>query len=168
MGVRRFSAQYLCEGAATAALYAALTAALAPLSFGAGGTFQLRVAEALTLLPVLSPAAVPGLFVGCLLGNLVCGAPLPDVIVGSLATLLAAGLTRKFRGHLLRAALAPVVCNTLLVGAMLALVYGLPLGYAFLTVAPGEAAACCLLGIPLVRYLCKTGLFKTSCGPQQK
>lgn len=158
MNARGSSTRYLCEGAAVAALYAVLTALLAPISFGTGGTFQLRVSEALATLPVLFPAAVPGLFAGCLLSNLVCGAPLPDVIFGSLATLLSALLTRKLRKKLWLAALAPVVCNTLIVGAMLSRVYGLPLGYAFLTVAPGEAAACFLLGVPLVRVLFKASV----------
>ena len=156
MGIRRLSARYLCEGAVTAALYALLTVALAPLSFGAGGTFQLRVSEALTTLPVLFPASVPGLFTGCLLSSLICGAPLPDVIYGSLATLLSALLTRKLRKNVWLAALMPVLCNTLIVGLMLSSVYGLPIGYAMLTVAPGEAAACCLLGVPLARTLAKT------------
>lgn len=155
MGVRGQPVRYLCEGAVMAALYALLTVALAPLSFGAGGTFQLRVSEALTTLPVLFPAAVPGLFIGCLLSNLICGAPLPDVIFGSFATLLSALLTRRLRKNVWLAALMPVMCNTLIVGLMLSRVYGLPLGYAMLTVAPGEAAACYLLGVPLTRTLAK-------------
>lgn len=157
MGERGTTARYLCEGAVTAALYAVLTLALAPLSFGTGGAFQLRVSEALTTLPVLFPAAVPGLFAGCLLANLLAGAPLPDVIFGSLATLLSAVLTRRLRKNLWLAALMPVLCNTVIVGAMLSRVYNLPLPYAMLTVAPGEAAACFLLGVPLARTFGKTG-----------
>ena len=158
MNARGKSARYLCEGAVTAALYAVLTVALAPISFGAGGTFQLRVSEALTTLPVLFPAAVPGLFAGCLLSNLVCGAPLPDVVFGSIATLMSAVLTRRLRKNIWLAALMPVACNTLIVGGMLSYVYGLPPGYAMLTVAPGEMAACCLLGVPLAGMLKKTGI----------
>ena len=152
--------RFLCQGAAIAGLYAVLTLLLLPISFGAGGSFQLRVSEALTLLPVFSPAAVPGLFVGCLLANCLCGAPLPDILFGSLATLLAAALSRKFRKNVYLAALMPVLCNTLVVGGMLSWVYGLPLPYACLTVAPGEAAACFLLGIPLCRGLEKLKLFR--------
>ena len=152
--------RFLCQGAAIAGLYAALTLALLPISFGAGGAFQFRAAEALTLLPVLSPAAVPGLFVGCLLANCLCGAPLPDIVFGSLATLLAALLTRKAQKNLYLAALMPVLCNTAVVGAMLSAVYGLPLPYACLTVMPGEAAACFLLGIPLCRGLNRLNLFR--------
>ena len=101
------------------------------------GALQLRVSEALTLLPMLTPAAVPGLFVGCLAANLICGAPLADIVFGSLATLLAA--------------LPPVLCNGVIVGVMLSVVYSVPLFYSCLTVAGGEALACYVLGIPLLK-----------------
>lgn len=152
--------RFLCQGAAIAGLYAALTLLLLPISFGTGGSFQLRVSEALTLLPVLTSSSVPGLFVGCLLANFLCGAPLPDIVFGSLATLLAAVLSRRLRKNVYLSALMPVLCNTVIVGAMLSFVYGLPLPYACLTVAPGEAAACFLLGIPLCRGLERIRLLK--------
>ena len=76
--------------AVTAALYAGLTMALAPISFG---VVQFRVAEALTLLPFIMPEAVPGLFVGCLLANFLGGFGIIDVVFGSAATLAAACLT---------------------------------------------------------------------------
>ena len=76
---------FVVYGALIAALYTALTAALAPISFGA---VQFRVSEALCVLPYFTPAAVPGVFAGCLLSNLLCGAAVPDVIFGSLATLI--------------------------------------------------------------------------------
>lgn len=148
----------LCQGAAVAGLYAALTLLLIPISFGTGGAFQLRISEALTLLPCLLPASVPGLFVGCLLANLLAGAPLYDVIFGSLATLIAALLTHRFRKNIYLAAAMPVIVNTVIVGSMLAFVYELPYFYALLTVLPGEAAACFLLGIPMVKTLEKTKL----------
>ena len=77
----------LCVSAIIAALYAALTLLLAPLSYG---PVQLRVSEALTLLPVLLPQSIPGLFVGCMLANLMGACPWQDIVFGSLATLLAA------------------------------------------------------------------------------
>lgn len=154
----KWTAKELCIGAAVGGLYAALTLLLIPISFGAGGAFQLRISEALTLLPCLFPAAVPGLFIGCLLANLLAGAPLYDVIFGSLATLIAALLTRKYRHNLWLAAAMPVLVNTIMVGSMLSFVYQLPYFYALLTVLPGEAAACFLLGIPLVKALEKTKL----------
>ncbi len=148
-----FTTKRLCLGGAIAGLYVALTLLLAPISFGQGGAFQLRFAEALTLLPVLSVAAVPGLTVGCFAANLLCGAPWQDVVFGTLATLLASIISYKFRKNLYLAAAAPVVCNTLIVGATLSMLYGLPVFYAMLTVLPGEAIACYLLGIPLTRGL---------------
>lgn len=158
----RYSRQgkFLCEAAAIAALYAVLTVLLMPICFGAGGTFQLRVSEGLTLLPVLTSSAVPGLFIGCLIANLICGAPLPDIIFGSLATLLAAGITRKLRKNIFLSSLSPVVCNTLIVGTMLSVIYTEPVWFSFLTVALGEIAACCLIGIPLCKSLAKTRLFR--------
>lgn len=157
---RKGNVRFLCEGAAIGGLYAALTMILMPISFGAGGAFQLRVAEALTLLPVFTSSAVPGLFVGCLAANLLCGAPLADIAVGSLATLLAAALTRKFRKNRYLAALMPVLCNTALVGGMLSVVYGTPLWFACFTVALGEIGACFLLGLPLCRGIEKLKLFQ--------
>ncbi len=137
-------------GGMVATLYIVLTALFAPLSFG---ELQFRVSEALTLLPVLSSPAVPGLFAGCLLANLLLGAPWQDVVFGSLATLLAAMLTRALRRRLWLAALMPVLTNGLIVGLMLALVYRLPPAMTILTVSMGEAGVCFLLGIPLVKLL---------------
>ncbi len=154
----KMTVREMCIGAAVAAIYAALTLLLAPISFGAGGAFQLRVSEALTLLPCLFPSAVPGLFVGCLLANFLAGAPIYDVIFGSMATLIAAVLTRKLRRNAGLAALMPVVVNVVIVGSMLSFVYNLPFFYAWLTVLPGEAAACYLLGIPLVKGMEKIKL----------
>lgn len=140
----------LTAGAAVAALYVALTVAFAPLSFHA---LQFRVSEALTLLPVLGFPAVPGLFAGCLLANLLLGAPWQDVVFGSLATLAAALLTRALRRRLWLAALMPVLVNGAVVGATLSVLSRLPLAQTMLSVALGEAAVCFLLGLPLARLL---------------
>lgn len=144
------NAKSIAAGGLVAGLYIALTALFAPLSFGA---IQFRVSEALTLLPILSPAAVPGLFVGCLLSNLILGAPWQDVVFGSLATLLAAILTRLLRRNQWLAALMPVVFNGLIIGGMLSVVYALPFLATAATVALGEAAVCYMLGLPLVGLL---------------
>ena len=85
------------QGALIAASYVALTIVLAPLSFM---EIQVRISEALTILPVFSAAAVPGLAIGCFLANILGGAPLPDVIFGSLATLVGAVGTRLLRDRL--------------------------------------------------------------------
>ena len=78
---------FLSQAAMIAAVYVVLTYVFAPFSFG---EIQVRIAEALTILPVFTPAAVPGLFIGCLIGNILGGAILPDIIFGSIATLLGA------------------------------------------------------------------------------
>jgi len=140
----------LAAGGLVAALYVGLTVIFAPISFG---PVQFRVAEMLTLLPVLSPVSVPGLFLGCFLSNLIFGAPWQDVIFGSLATLGAAYLTRLFRKDLWLAALMPVLVNGLAVGSTLALVYGLPWLATMGFVALGEAGVCYVLGVPMLRLL---------------
>ena len=82
---KTISVLFLVQSAMIAAIYVVLTIVFAPISFG---QIQFRIAEALTILPAFTPAAIPGLFVGCLIGNILGGAILPDIIVGSKATLL--------------------------------------------------------------------------------
>lgn len=141
----------LAKGALIGALYVLLTVAFAPISFG---LVQLRVSEALTVLPFFTSAAVPGLFVGCLLSNLILGAPVYDVVFGSLATLIAACLTRALaRRDMSRwlAPIPPVIINGLIVGAVLCYGYGLG-GYwvCSAAVAAGEAVAAYALGMPIL------------------
>ena len=135
----------LTRGALIAALYAALTLLLAPISYGA---LQVRISEAFTLLPVLFPESVPALALGCLLANILGGCMLPDIIFGTLATLLGALCTYALRQNRLLAALPPVVLNGLIVGAVVHYCYtpemALPL--CMLTVAIGEAIAVFLCG----------------------
>lgn len=141
--------KFLASAGIIAAVYIALTFVFAPISFG---EVQLRVAEALTILPVFTPAAVPGLFVGCLLGNLLGGAVLPDVIFGSLATLVGAYFTRKLRfAKPWMATIPPVVANTLVVPFVLKFAYGvdLPIPFMMLTVCAGEILSCTVLGLVL-------------------
>lgn len=142
-----------------AALYAGLTVLLAPISFSA---VQFRVSEALTLLPMISPAAIPGLGLGCLLSNLLAGAPWQDVVFGSLATLLAAVSTRQLRRLPWLAAFMPVLWNGLVVGATLSWLYPpMPFLATAGSVALGEAAVVYMLGLPLTELL-KKGLEKGS------
>ena len=145
----------LAAGGLVAAAYIALTLLFAPISFS---QIQFRVSEALTLLPVLSPAAVPGLFIGCLGANLLTGQPWQDVVFGSLASLAAAVLTRRFRQKLWLAALMPVAVNAVFIGLMLYAVYGLHPYISLLTVGAGQAVVCYGLGVPLVRVLEKRNL----------
>ncbi|MDD3334373.1 MAG: QueT transporter family protein [Eubacteriales bacterium] len=148
----------LCLSAMIAALYLALTLIFQAISFGA---VQFRISEALTLLPVLFPQAVPGLAVGCLLSNLLAGANPYDIVFGTLATLMAALLSRRLRSNPWLAALPPVICNGVIVGLVLTYAYGIDvLWMNMLTVALGEAVVCYVLGVPLVKGLSKTNIKK--------
>ncbi len=148
------STRSLCASAIIGALYAALTLLLAPISYG---SIQCRVSEALTLLPMMTPAAIPGLFVGCILANILGGCSLWDVIFGSLATLIAAFGTYVLRQKPVLAALCPVVANGVIVGAVLSYVWGLPLWLTMAEVAIGEVGAV-LIGFVLLRALKKVDL----------
>ncbi len=133
-----------------AALYVALSMTLPAL---AAGPVQFRAAEALTLLPVCFAPAIPGLAVGCLITNMLFGYGIWDMALGTLATLIAALLTRKTRHNLLLAALWPVAVNAVIIGAMLHVLAAAPLFFTMLTVGLGQAGACYALGLPLVRVL---------------
>ncbi len=153
----------ICACALVAALYAALTVILAPFSYG---PIQCRVSEVLCILPYFAPVTCWGLTLGCLLSNLLTGS-VPDVVFGSLATLLAAlctaffGKRRHTVGNSVLACLMPVIFNGLIVGAIITYAYaGLhtpeSLG-AYLTacgwVALGEAAVMLLPGMAAIRLL---------------
>ena len=144
----------LCVSAVIAALYAALTLLLAPISYG---NLQCRVSEAMTLLPMLLPAAIPGLFVGCLLANILGGATVLDIVFGSLATLIAAIGTYALRKKPIVAALCPVVANGIIVGAVLSYVWALPLWLTMAEVTIGEVGAI-IIGFVLLAALKKVDL----------
>lgn len=145
---------YLCRAAIIAALYVVLTL----VSPNPIGVFQVRFSECLTILPVFFPAAVPGLFIGCLLSNLLAGALVWDIVFGSLATLIAAFLTYKFgKKHFLLAALFPVLANTVVVPPVLSFFYGVPdaLWVIYLSIFAGEVISCGVLGCVLHSVLKK-------------
>ena len=156
--------RHLTRSAIIAAIYVALTFMFQPISFGA---IQFRIAESLMLLPVLIPEAVPGLFIGCLLANLLCGGIWFDVILGSLATLLAAIAVRKLRALPIAASVMPAVFNGLIVGPVVYFGYVRAPGAAIevsvllfnmFTVAVGEVIVCCVLGLMLLYTLRKMPL----------
>ena len=147
----------LTVAAVIAALYAALTVVFAPISYGA---VQFRIAEALTLLPILFPQAIPGLAVGCLVSNLVGGYGIWDVVFGTLATLIAAVLTYRLRKQIWLAAAPPVLVNAVVVGLMLHFVLALPLLPTMATVGLGELAVVVVLGIPMIYALTRVPLFR--------
>ena len=144
-----FTVKNLCLSGIIAALYAGLTILLQAISFG---PVQIRVAEAMTLLPLLTPAAVPGLAIGCFAANLICST-WQDWVFGTLATLIAAVMTRKLRDNLYLAAAMPVISNALIIGPMLYWMFGGSWALNMLSVGFGEAVACYALGIPLVKSL---------------
>lgn len=147
--MRNKSTLFFAQAAMIAAVYVVLTFVFAPISFG---EIQVRISEALTILPVFTPAAVPGLFVGCLLGNMLSGAYLPDVIFGSLATLLGAIGTRALRNASpFLAPLPPIIANALIVPFVLRYTYGvaLPIPLMMVTVGVGEVISCGGLGLIL-------------------
>lgn len=141
---------FVVRSAVIAALYAALTLALYPISFGA---VQFRVSEALTLLPIVMPEAIPGLFVGCLVSNLIGSATPWDIIFGSLATLIAAILTYATRRNKILAAFWPVLCNTVIVGLVLALTLDLPVFLTMGEVGLGELAVVYTVGMAMLAAL---------------
>ena len=135
------------------AVYAALTIFLAPISYG---PWQIRIAEAMTVLPWFYAEAVPGLFLGCLIANIFGGNGLPDILFGSLATLSAALISRRIRQPWL-VPLPPVVINAVVVGAVLSYVIGLPFWLTAAEVGLGQIGSCYLLGLPLMFFLRRLG-----------
>ena len=145
--------RFIAEAAIIAALYFVLTVAMEPLCYG---PLQCRISEALTILPILTPAAIPGLYTGCLLSNLMGPYGLIDVIVGPLLTLLAAAATRYFRGKTLLALSCPVIINAFGVSAYLYLLSKTPFWISVLSIGTGEALAVYGFGILLLLALRKT------------
>ena len=144
---KTFNVLFLAQAAMIAAIYVVLTFIFAPFSFG---EVQIRISEALTILPVFTPAAIPGLFIGCLIGNITGGAILPDIIVGSLATLIGACFTYQLRNKSkYLAPIPPIVANMILVPFVLRYGYMVPLPIPFmmLTVGIGEVISCGVLGM---------------------
>ena len=140
---------YLVHGAVIAALYVVLTMLANALGL-ANYAIQVRFSEALTILPVFTPAAIPGLFLGCIISNTMTGCMLLDIIFGSLATLIGA-----FGTYL--APMPPIIANTIIVPFVLAYVYHLEGGipYFMLTVGIGEIISCGVLGMLLRTVLQK-------------
>ncbi|TCL61038.1 putative membrane protein [Kineothrix alysoides] len=140
----------MVQAAMIAAIYVVLT--FAANAFGlANYAVQVRFSEALTILPFFTPAAIPGLFIGCLLSNILTGCALPDIIFGSLATLLGAFLTYKLRRYKWLAPVPPIVTNMIVVPPVLLYAYGIrPLWFSVVTVTAGEIISCGILGMLLL------------------
>lgn len=153
--MKKKGTQYLVEAAAIAAIYVVLTLLFAPISFG---EVQIRFAEALTILPFFTPAAIPGLFVGCILANTFGGAIPMDIIFGSIATLIGAYFTHQLRNSKpFLAPIPPIVANTVIVPFVLYYAYGvnLPIPFMMLTVGAGEVISCGVIGLAVLYALKK-------------
>lgn len=148
--MNKWSLRNWTRAAAIAAMYVVLTwiSSMAGLSSGA---VQVRVSEALTVLPVFTASAIPGLTIGCILSNLLTGCAVWDVALGSLATLLGAVGTWLLRKKPALSPVPPIFFNTLIVPLVLSYVYGAPesIPYLMLTVGIGEALSCGVLGTVL-------------------
>ena len=143
----------LVQAAMIAALYVVLTYIANAMGL-ASSAIQIRFSEALTILPYFTPAAIPGLFVGCFLCNILTGCAIPDIIFGSIATLIGALLTRRLRKYKWLAPVPPILANTLIVPFVLLYAYGIqPLWLSFITVGIGEVISCGVLGILLLIVL---------------
>ena len=143
-----------------ATLYVILTL-LARLLGIDSGVIQLRFSEALCILPIFTPSAIYGLFVGCLLSNILTGAVIWDIIFGSIATLLGAIGTRMLKKNPYLAVIPPILANTLIIPFVLSFGYGIPgsVAYFMLTVCIGEILSCGVLGLFLYRTVKKINIF---------
>ena len=154
---------FLTQAAVIAAIYVVLTIFISAFNL-ASGAIQVRISEALTILPFFTPAAIPGLAIGCLLSNLLTGAAVYDVVFGSLATLLGAVGTYLLRKHKFLCTLPPVIANMVIIPFVLRYGYGLAMEvgghdvaipFYMLTVGAGEVICCCILGSVLLNALAK-------------
>jgi len=158
--------QYMVQGAVIAAIYTALTLLAAAVNL-AYGPIQFRFSEALTILPIFTPAAIPGLAIGCLLSNIWSGYGVADMVFGTAATLLAAIATRmvrniRFKNVPYLAPLPPVLINAVIVGLEISILS--PGGFVWatfwsmaLSVGADELVICYVLGLPLASALERTG-----------
>lgn len=152
---------FITQAAIIAAIYTVLVIILQPISFG---PVQFRIAEALTVLPYFTPAAIPGVTIGCFLSAILTGADLLDIVFGSLATLVAAILSYVLRKHKLLVPIPPIVVNALVIPWVLRFAYGevLPIHLMILSVGAGEIISAGLLGLFLLFALdqVKSYIFK--------
>ena len=148
---KRNKIRFMAQAAAIAAIYVVLT--LITNMFGlANGAIQVRISEALTVLPCIMPSAIPGLTIGCLIANLMTGALALDIVFGTLATLIGAVFTYLLRKHKALSPIPPIISNTLISPLVLAFVYRFEgsIWYFMITVGIGEIISCGVLGYLLL------------------
>ena len=148
--------KYITQAAMIAAIYVVLTLFISAFNL-ASGAIQIRISEALTVLPAFTPAAIPGLFIGCFISNLISGGLILDVIFGSLATLIGACGTYLLRKWKWAVPIPPILSNVLIVPFVLACVYNLPRGvpYFMVTVRIGQIISCGVLGMIVYGIIAK-------------
>lgn len=147
---RRRETASLTQAAIIAALYIVLTFFANALGL-ANYAVQIRFSECLTILPYYTASAIPGLFIGCLLGNTLSGCALPDIVFGSLATLTGSLITYALRKHKWAAPVGPILSNAAVIPFVLLYAYGIkPLWFSFITVTVGEIISCGILGMLLL------------------
>ncbi|MCR5809480.1 MAG: QueT transporter family protein [Clostridiales bacterium] len=163
---KHYSAKFLAQGAIIAALYVVLTYVSALVGLSGQNLIQFRLSEVLTVLPFFTPAAVPGLAIGCLISNIVTSCAPWDIVFGTLATLIGAVGTYLLRRHRFAAPIPPILSNTVIVPFVVYYCYGLdqtlaayPVGIALLITAAcvfvGEFVCCGILGTILQTLLIK-------------
>lgn len=154
MGKISKNTAYMTQAALIAAIYTVLTMIAAGFDL-ASGAVQVRFSEALTIMPFFTPAAIPGLTLGCLLSNILTGCALPDIIFGTLATLLGALGSYALRKNRFLCAIPPIVSNMLIIPFVLTYAYHIPGGIPLfmLTVGLGELISCMGLGQLLLQVL---------------
>ena len=162
--MRNKNVTFMVQAAIIAALYVVLTFVANALGL-ASHTIQVRFSEALCILPFFTPAAIPGLWIGCLIANLATGAVIWDISFGSIATLLGAIGTYLLRRHKFLCTLPPVIANMIIVPFILVYGYGIPRVYLknvdvtiifnAMTVGIGEVISVCVLGSILLNVLNK-------------
>ncbi len=147
---------FITQGAIIAALYVALTH-VSNMAGLASGAIQIRLSEALTILPVFTPAAIPGLFIGCFLSNLTTGCIPWDIVGGSMATLIGAIGTYALRKYPYAGSVPPILANMIIVPFVLAYAYHIEgtIPYFMLTVGIGEVICCGVMGTLLMTALRK-------------
>lgn len=150
--IKHYQTRFWIQAALIAAVYATLTMVLGSIGYG---PIQFRIAEALTVLPALTPAGIPGLFVGCMIANILGPYGMLDMILGGGATLIAAILSYMLRKRPILVPLPPVVINAVVIGAMLYYAYGVPMSLLACmgTVGLGQMVTCYGLGYPLLKIL---------------
>jgi uncharacterized membrane protein len=150
--LKHHQTKFWIQAALIAAIYATLTILLGSISYG---PVQFRIAEALTILPALTPAGIPGLFVGCLVANILGPYGLIDMVLGGGATLIAAILSYQLRKKPLLVPLPPVLVNAVVIGMMLYYVYAVPMSLlaCMATVGLGQLVTCYGIGYPLLKIL---------------